>query len=218
MTETIAWDLLLDSMNGQIGGRLPSVSQIDRSSRDPFAILMSTILSLRTRDKVTLEATERLLNRAATPAEILKLDSEILESLIYPVAFFRVKAGNIQNICRIIMEKYHGRVPADKKALLEMPGVGLKTCNLVLSLGFGIPAICVDIHVHRIANRMGWIKTDSPDQSEKALSAILPVKHWIRINEILVAFGQDICTPQSPHCSKCSVRDFCRRKNVEKSR
>lgn len=218
MAESIPWDTLLERMNTQVEGRLPSVSQIDRKSRDPFAILVSTVLSLRTRDKVTLEATERLLNRAPTAEALQELDKDTLENLIYPAAFFRIKAGNLKKIARLIIEKHQGVVPADKEALLSMPGVGLKTCNLVLSLGFHIPAICVDIHVHRIANRMGWIETENPDRTENVLRKILPETHWIRINEILVAFGQDICTPQSPRCSICSVTNFCRKKGVLKSR
>jgi len=218
MTDSIPWETLLEQMNSQINGRLPSVSLIDRKSGDPFAILVSTVLSLRTRDKVTLEATERLLDRAATAEALLKLDKELLEDLIYPVAFFRVKAGNLIKIAKILTETYQGKVPADREALLSMPGVGLKTCNLVLSLGFHIPAICVDIHVHRIANRMGWISTRNADHTEEILRGILPEKYWIRINEILVAFGQEICTPQSPHCSKCSVMEYCMKTGVQRSR
>jgi len=212
------WDDLLNKMDQAVEGELPSVSQIDRESKNPFFILISTILSLRTRDEVTLKTSRNLLEKAKTPQEILNMNVQEIESLIYPAAFFRNKAANIQKICSILINQYAGKVPADKDSLLALPGVGLKTCNLVLSLGFGIPAICVDIHVHRIANRMGWISSKTPDESEIKLQQILPEKHWIRINEILVAYGQRVCTPQSPWCSRCVVFHCCYRKNVTRSR
>lgn len=138
--------------------------------------------------------------------------------LIYPAGFYRTKAGNLLKIARILNEHYDGAVPSEKNALMALPGVGLKTANLVLGTGFGIPAICVDIHVHRIANRRGWINTPNPDASEAALRLILPQKWWIEANRLLVSYGQTVCTPLSPWCSKCTLPGQCPRNRVERSR
>lgn len=180
-------------------------------------MLISTIISLRTKDKVTFESSIRLFEKAETAESMVKLEAEEIAELIYPAGFYKTKADNIKKICRLILDE-GGEVPQTQEGLLAYPGVGLKTANLVLSLGWGIPAICVDIHVHRIANRMGWVKTTKPDDSEKALRKILPLKYWIPINELLVLYGQQICTPQSPHCSRCALNQLCPQKNVNKSR
>ena len=197
---------------------LPSVSLVAVTSRDPFRILVSTILSLRTRDEVTLAATRRLVAVASTVDEVLSLSEDRIAELIYPCGFYRTKARQILQISRIIRDRHDGLVPADRDALLAMPGVGRKTANLVLGLSFAIPAICVDTHVHRICNRLGWIQSRTPDESERLLEQIVPRRSWIEINELLVLFGQQTCTPQSPWCSRCPVAAHCRRVDVHRNR
>lgn len=184
----------------------------------PWNVLVATIISLRTKDAVTLESSRRLLSRASDPRQLLELGQQTVEKLIYPAGFYRKKAENLVRISEILIDRYHAEVPSDRDALMDLPGVGLKTANLVLSVGFGIPAICVDIHVHRIANRRGWIATGTPDQSEAQLRTVLPQKWWILVNHILVVFGQNICTPVSPHCSRCPVREDCPRTGVQRFR
>jgi endonuclease-3 len=203
------------------GGQLPSVSEIARESPDPFRVLVSTIISLRTKDEVTFAASRRLFESADTPAKMLELPRQRIEELIYPAGFYRNKAATIHNVSRIILEEHNGQVPPDVEKLTALPGVGRKTANLVLNLGFGIPAICVDTHVHRISNRFGWVETKNPDQTEMALGQILPRKHWIEINELLVGYGQQICTPVSPRCSQCPFSNGaprCKRVGVTTSR
>ncbi len=197
---------------------LPSVSLIGQENGTPYKILISTLISLRTKDDVTLSASRRLFERADTPAAMITLANSEIEELIYPCGFFRVKAENILKISKMILEDHGGEVPGSPEELLAFPGVGLKTANLVLSLGFRIPAICVDTHVHRIANRFGWIKTTKPDDSVAALESVLPREHWIEINELLVLYGQQICTPRNPRCSECRLSPHCLRKGVEQSR
>ncbi len=197
---------------------LPSVSLIGEESGSPYKILVSTIISLRTKDDVTLKASRRLFEEAPTLARLSRLEEDRIAELIYPCGFYRVKSANLKKISRILLNENNGEVPSNRESLLALPGVGLKTANLVLSLGFAIPAICVDTHVHRIANRMGWIKTEKPDDSVKALEKVLPREYWISINELLVLYGQRICTPQSPRCSLCRLSGRCRKRGVEKSR
>ena len=197
---------------------LPSVSLIGEESNSPYRILISTVISLRTKDKVTLEASLRLFKKADSVEELNQLTEEEIASLIYPCGFYRVKAGNLKKITGILLASNNGQIPSDLNALLALPGVGLKTANLVLSLGFGIPAICVDTHVHRIANRMGWIQTKKADDSVTALEAVLPRRYWIRINELLVLYGQAVCTPQSPRCSICPLTDRCQKNGVSRTR
>lgn len=198
-------------------GQQPSVSLIAASTPDPFRILVSTIISLRTRDEVTKAASERLFARADTPAAIAALSEETIAKLIYPAGFYRTKAKNIGAAARAIVE-LGGAVPTERERLLELPGVGVKTANLTLSLGYGLPYICVDIHVHRISNRLGWVETKKPEETEADLMVVLPRRHWIEINGLLVAFGQRVCTPQSPRCSICPVADRCPRIGVSRSR
>ncbi len=181
----------------------------------PFLILISTVISLRTRDEVTLASSRRLFEQASTPGQMLCLSRERIEELIYPCGFYRMKAGNILEISRRILEEHGGRVPSTLSELLAFPGVGLKTANLVLGLGFGIPAICVDTHVHRIANRMGWIQTVKPDDSAAALEGVLPREYWIPVNRLLVLFGQNVCGPGRPWCSRCPLGDYCPQMGVE---
>jgi len=185
---------------------------------DPFRILIGCIISLRTKDEVTYPATERLFARISTPAELLRLRRPTIEKLIYPAGFYRTKAERFHEISRQLIERYGGEVPDSIDELLTLPGVGRKTANLVVTLGFGKPGICVDIHVHRITNRLGWVRTRKPDETETALRETLPRRHWIPINEILVRHGQQVCKPLSPICSECPVRIDCRRVGVRRSR
>ena len=197
---------------------LPSISMIAERDADPYRILFSTIISLRTRDEVTLSASERLFSRAPDLKTLLTTPEEKIAELIYPAAFYRNKAVSIKKCADILQQDYNGKVPADRDELLKLPGVGRKTANLTLNLGFGINAICVDTHVHRISNRAGWVSTKTPDETELALEKILPEEYWIPLNEILVSYGQKICTPQSPKCSECGITGFCERINVVRSR
>ncbi|HZJ88577.1 MAG TPA: endonuclease III [Sphaerochaeta sp.] len=197
---------------------LPSVSIIAATHSDPYSVLISTLISLRTKDAVTLEASERLLALAKTPLEMLALTAEEIEEAIYPAGFYRTKARNILAISEILLAEYDGAVPATQQQLMDLPGVGVKTANLTLNLGFGIDAICVDCHVHQIANRLGWIETASPEESEKALMEVMPQRFWIPLNELLVRFGQLICRPVSPFCSKCPETERCPKVGVTRSR
>lgn len=197
---------------------LPSVSLIGEESNSPYKILVSTIISLRTKDDVTLKASRRLFEKAPDVGALHRMSEEEIASLIYPCGFYKVKSANLKKIARILLNQFNGKVPSELDALLNLPGVGLKTANLTLSLGFSIPAICVDTHVHRIANRMGWIETKKPDDSVRALEEVLPRRYWIDINELLVLYGQKICTPLSPRCSECSLYMHCQRRGVSKSR
>jgi endonuclease-3 len=186
--------------------------------RDPFRILISCILSLRTQDKTTGEASERLFSLASTPKRMIALSVREIEKAIYPVGFYRVKAGTIKSICRELMDTYHSRVPDEIEELLRLKGVGRKTANLVVTLGYNKPGICVDTHVHRITNRWGYVTTASPEKTEFALREKLPAKYWIGINGLLVAFGQGVCKPVSPLCSSCSLCRFCAKKGVTSHR
>lgn len=197
---------------------VPIVTLVAQRSDDPYQILISTLISLRTKDKVTTEASNRLFAEARTPSVMLKLKAPRIRTLIYPAGFYKRKADTILEVSRLLMDRHGGRVPDDLDLLLELPGVGRKTANLVLTLGFGKPGICVDTHVHRITNRFGYVKTRTPDETEMALRARLPKAWWIPINDILVAFGQGLCAPISPHCSKCPVSAWCERVGVGKSR
>lgn len=215
------WDDVFTSFNDTLaleGASLPSVSAIAIEKQDPFRVLVSTLISLRTKDDVTIAASRRLFALADTPETMLNLSPEEIEKAIYPAGFYRTKAKNILAVSEILMQKYDGQVPDSQEALVALPGVGIKTANLTLNLGFGIEAICVDCHVHQIANRMGWIETATPEQSEKALQKIMPRRFWIPLNELLVTYGQHICTPVSPWCSKCPMQKRCPRVGVLRSR
>ncbi|MDC7228331.1 MAG: endonuclease III [Spirochaetales bacterium] len=197
---------------------LPSISQIAEDNADPYRVLFSTIISLRTRDEVTLSASHRLFERAPDLQTLMETDEAEIAELIYPAAFYRNKAAGMKKCAAILLNEYSGNIPGDRDKLLKLPGVGRKTANLTLNLGFGINAICVDTHVHRISNRAGWVNTKTPDDTELALEKILPEKYWIPLNEILVSYGQKVCTPQSPHCSECVITGHCKRIDVGKSR
>ena len=196
---------------------VPSVTLISRR-RDPYQVLVSCILSLRTKDKTTIEASLRLFKAASGPSAMVKLTAGRIEKIIYPVGFYRKKAKVILNISRKILSDFSGKVPDNLDDLLSFKGVGRKTANLVLGLGYNIPAICVDTHVHRTSNRLGWVKTKSPEETEEALKKIIPEKEWIDLNTTLVAFGQNICLPVSPFCSRCDVFKLCKRVAVKKAR
>ncbi len=198
--------------------QVPIVTLIAERSEDPFQVLISTMLSLRTKDEVTTEASRRLFGKAKSPETMVKLSTGEIEKLIFPVGFYKTKAVNLIKTCQILINKYDGKVPDNLDLLLELPGVGRKTANLVLTLGFGKPGICVDTHVHRITNRFGYVKTKQPDETEMFLREILPADWWIPINDILVAFGQALCKPISPFCSQCKVYQYCERIGVGKSR
>lgn len=196
----------------------PSVTLVGKKWKDPFLVLISCILSLRTKDQTTLPASERLFRLARTPQAMLKLKAPDIEKAVYPVGFYRTKARVILGICHDVVEKFDGRVPDDIDTLLTMKGVGRKTANLVLTEGFGLPGICVDTHVHRISNRLGYVRTKTPYDTEMMLREKLPPRHWIDYNALLVTWGQNICRPISPLCSRCGIRVFCPRKGVGKSR
>lgn len=203
--ETRTWNVPVVSLNAQ-------------DHHDPYRVLISTILSLRTQDQTTVKASERLFKLADTPQAMLQLDAQTIEKAIYPVGFYRTKALQIVAMSRRILEEFGGRVPDDLETLMTLHGVGRKTANLVLSEGYGIPAICVDTHVHRISNRWGYVKTKDPYATEMALRKKLPRIYWIEYNPSLVALGQYVCKPTSPICSQCPVAIFCRRIGVNRSR
>ena len=192
--------------------------EYEEGPNKPWAILVSTILSLRTKDEITRVASRRLLSKAPGPAELLALGEEETARLAYPAGFYRTKAANLTKSSVILLEKYGGQVPADMDAILSLPGVGRKTANLVLTEAFDMYGICVDIHVYRICNRAGWIVTPDPEKTEMALREKLPRKYWKRINSLLVLYGQNICRPQSPFCSRCVISGHCQRLGVERSR
>ena len=197
----------------------PVVGVVARQSgRDPFLVLISCLLSLRTKDKTTGEASHRLFALASTPVDMQKLSIVAIERAIYPVGFYRIKAKQIQQICSQLFERYGGLVPDQIDDLLTLPGVGRKTANLVVTVGYQKPGICVDIHVHRISNRWGYVKTKNPDETEQALRKKLPRQYWIIFNDLLVPYGQHICQPISPFCSRCKIAKYCDQVGVTTSR
>jgi endonuclease-3 len=195
-----------------------ALALIAEQDRDPFRVLVACILSLRTQDTTTGPAAARLFEVADTPAAMLRLPARRIARLIYPVGFYRTKARVILGLCRDLLERFGGRVPDDIEALLTLKGVGRKTANLVVTMGFNKPGICVDTHVHRISNRLGYVRTRQPEETEMALRGRLPRRFWIGYNDLLVSFGQNVCTPLSPKCSACPVSALCRRVGVTSSR
>lgn len=194
-----------------------TLSQVERT-RDPFRLLVACVISLRTKDAVTAQASARLFAVADTPAALAALTQEEIAHLLFPAGFYRVKARQLGALARRLLEDHDGRVPLRREELLALPGVGRKTANLVLGLGFGVPAICVDTHVHRIANRLGLVTTTTPAATERALETSVPQHLWIDLNDLLVTFGQRICHPTSPRCSTCPVATRCPRRGVTRSR
>lgn len=210
---------VLDTLLAQASSwAAPVVTFIAQTDDDPFQVLASCILSLRTRDETTNVASQRLFARARHPAALLEISEGELAKLIYPVGFYKTKARTLRQLAAALLERHDGQVPADMDALLALPGVGRKTANLVLSQAFAIPAICVDTHVHRIPNRWGLVRTKTPVQTEQALRERVPERYWIDLNPTLVAFGQTICHPTSPRCSQCPVASACARIGVTRSR
>jgi endonuclease-3 len=198
--------------------KLPIVSELAEKKSSPFLILISTLLSLRTKDEVTEEAAYRLFALASTPQQMLQLSPDLIARTIYPVGFYRNKAQTILHVCRELVERYNSRVPDSIEELLTLKGVGRKTANLVVTLGYGGEGICVDTHVHRISNRLGYVRTKTPDETEYALRDKLPRKYWTEYNTIMVAFGRSVCRPVSPFCSECPVSTTCQKHGVTQSR
>jgi endonuclease-3 len=196
----------------------PIVSRMAYQKSSPFKILISTILSLRTKDAVTKEASAKLFKAADTPDKMAKLSVNKIEKLIYPVGFYKTKSKNIVEICNTLVKKYDSKVPDEIDELLKLRGVGRKTANLVVTLGYGKLGICVDTHVHRISNRLGFVETKTPKQTEFALRNKLDKKYWIIYNDLLVSYGQNICKPVSPMCSVCKISKYCEKIRVTRSR
>lgn len=196
----------------------PSVTLVGKRWKSPFLVLVSCLLSLRTKDSTTLPASERLFHLADSPQAMLELTVPVIERAIYPVGFYHTKACNIQHISRDLLKRFNGQVPGTLEELLTLKGVGRKTANLVLVEGFGKDGVCVDTHVHRISNRLGFVKTASPDATEQTLRKKLPVRFWKEYNALLVLWGQNVCRPISPKCSECPVRDNCGRVGVTQNR
>ena len=195
-----------------------AVSAVAQDSRDPFRVLISCLISLRTKDEVTAEASARLFRLARSPRAMLALPTARIAKAIYPAGFYRTKAKTIKGVCRTVLEAHGGKVPDDLETLLTLKGVGRKTANLVVTVGYGKPGICVDTHVHRISNRLGIVRSNIPEQTESALRRVLPRRHWIPYNDLLVTFGQNVCKPISPLCSACPVNTLCPRVGVGRHR
>ncbi len=196
----------------------PVLGIVARESHDPFQILIACLLSLRTKDQTTAEASHRLFTLADTPQQMSKLPLKKIEQAIYPVGFYKTKAKQIIAICKSLLENFEGSVPDTIDELITLKGVGRKTANLVITVGFSKPGICVDIHVHRISNRWGYLQTKTPEESEQALRKKLPKKYWIQFNDWLVPYGQNLCRPVSPYCSQCPVSKYCEGVGVTTSR
>jgi endonuclease-3 len=197
---------------------VPVVTRIANERHDPFLVLIGCLLSLRTKDETTEKAMDRLMKRARTPRELLSIPTEEVERIIYPVGFYKVKSRLIKEISRTVIEKYHNVVPDTLDELLTIKGVGRKTANIVITEGFGAPGIAVDTHVHRISNRLGAVRTKTPEETEMRLRQILPQEYWRVYNPLLVTHGRRTCTPLSPWCGRCRVHDLCARVGVTRSR
>lgn len=195
--------------------RTPIVDLIQAQTKDPFKVLVATILSARTKDQTTSEAVTQLFKIVKTPADLAAIDSTKLNSIIGKVGFHREKTKHLKALPEALDKLFEGRIPSEIDDLIQLPGVGRKTANLVRAVAFGLPAICVDVHVHRICNRWGYVKTKTPLETEMALRDKLPLKHWLTINSYVVAFGQNLCTPLRPKCDKCPIYMYCRRIGVD---
>lgn len=200
------------------GWDAPVVTEMAGLSRDPYQVLIACLLSLRTKDETTGPAARRLFALADTPEQMVTLTPAQVKQAIYPVGFYKTKARTVLDISQILIDKYESRVPDEIDELLVFKGVGRKTANLVVTLGFQKPGICVDTHVHRISNRWGYVETKNPEGTEMALRAILPKRFWIGYNDLLVAFGQTLCHPTSPKCSLCPIERYCEKIDVQRSR
>ncbi len=197
---------------------LPAVTQIKKELRDPFNVLVSCILSLRTKDSITYPASKKLFRTAGTPKKIAEMPLSKLKKIIKQVNYYKTKAERIKKISQQIVNNYKGKVPDDFDELMKFKGVGRKTANIVITYGYGKDGLAVDTHVHRISNRLGWVKTKTPEKTEFALKKSVPKKYWYWVNELLVRHGQNICTPISPFCSKCHVEKYCPKIGVKKRR
>ncbi len=197
---------------------IPSVSRISRKFHSPFLVLVSCILSLRTKDETTLRASKRLFGLARTPQVMSRLKIGRIKKAIYPAGFYRTKAKRIKEICRRLIDTFSSRVPDTLEGLLSLKGVGRKTANLVLTEGFGKLGICVDTHVHRITNRLGYCDTRTPKETEMCLRNKLPKRYWIEYNKLLVTWGQNVCAPLSPWCGRCAIEKYCQKAGVIKHR
>jgi endonuclease-3 len=224
-SESLEWDDIVAALKKwrkelqKTGTGDPSVTTVaERYNSDPWAVLVSTILSLRTKDEVTLKCSRALLSKAPTPAKLLALKEETVAELAYPAGFYRTKAANLKKIAALLLDNYGGKVPSDLDTLLSLPGVGRKTANLVIIEAYGKDGICVDVHVHRISNRAGWLCSQTPEETEMILRQILPRKFWKALNPLLVLYGQNICRPVSPYCSLCVIAPYCARIGVGKTR
>ncbi len=193
----------------------PVVELIEIQTHDPFKVLLATILSARTKDNVTAKAAARLFETVSSMGDIEKIDREHLEKIIYPVGFYRDKAENIKQLPSVIRDKFGGKIPSTVEELVELPGVGRKTANLVVAVAFNKPAVCVDIHVHRIFNRLGFLETKTPLETEMELRASLPQKFWTTFNSYFVSFGQNTCFPIEPRCNRCPIFEYCGRISVK---
>lgn len=191
--------------------KTPIIELIQASTKEPFKVLVATILSARTKDETTARAVNALFKVVHKAEDFDLLSIEELDAIIWQVGFHRAKSKHLKQLPAVLKEQFKGNVPSEIDDLLLLPGVGRKTANLVRAVAFGLPAICVDIHVHRICNRWGYINTKTPLESEMALRAKLPAKHWLQINSYVVAFGQNLCTPRKPQCQRCPIREFCDR-------
>ena len=197
---------------------VPVVELVEAQTKDPFKVLVTTILSARTKDQTTVAAIKKLFVKVNSVQDLKTLSLKEIEQLIYPVGFYKNKAMYLKELPYALEREFDGKIPDDVDELTKLPGVGRKTANLVVAVAFVKPAICVDIHVHRISNRLGYLKTKTPYETEMTLRKKLPKKYWIQFNTFLVAFGQHLCTPVSPHCSNCPIHEYCNRIAVTKSR
>lgn len=213
------FDEMIKILKTYLQNEVPVVTRISHSEEgSPFLVLISTLLSLRTKDETTDSAMERLTARVRTPQDLLEIPTADLEKIIFPVGFYRNKARTLHHVSQVIIEKYGGKVPDSIDELLTIKGVGRKTANLVITEAYGKPGICVDTHVHRISNRLGTLVTKNPHQTEEELRNILPKKYWILYNTLLVAFGRKTCQPISPRCSQCPITMICKKVGVTRHR
>ncbi len=194
--------------------KAPVVDFIQAQTQDPFKVLVATILSARTKDETTTKVVVKLFEQIKTYRDIDKFSEAEIDKLIYPVGFHRGKAKHLKQLPQVLQDKFKGKVPSGIDDLLLLPGVGRKTANLVRAIAFGLPAVCVDVHVHRISNRWGYVQTRTPFDTEMALRKILPEKYWLVINSYVVAFGQNLCSPRNPRCAECPIYQYCARIGV----
>lgn len=195
--------------------RVPVVDLIEMQTKDPFKVLITTILSARTKDETTINAAKKLFSVVKSPADLAELDVGRIEKLIFPVGFFREKSRHLHELPQILNKRFGGRIPSSVEELTELPGVGRKTANLVVAVAFGLPAVCVDIHVHRIFNRLGYIETSTPLETEMQLRKWFPRKYWTTFNSYFVSFGQHTCLPVNPRCDLCPIFKYCSRIGVK---